>query len=185
MPVTSLRENVEAAHRTFADRLAVLERRTEPGPADPRRYRATGKSLSRDLVRHVEAVERVLLPAATEAGGDVRDLAEQQRPQLRHIESLLKRLDTLHDVKALDETVTALIATLHEHAEVTEHRLIPALERVISAESADQLATDFASASESAPTRPHPWMPDSPPWNRAAAHVTRRVDAARDATDAL
>jgi hypothetical protein len=187
MPASSLHDTIHAAHRDFADRVDALEGREQPHPGDIRRYRVTAKSLSRDLVRHVEAVEQVLLPAARDAGGRAAAAAEAERPRLRHIESLLRDLDARHDVASLDETVTALVGAFREHAEATENGLIPALEDEISDREAERLAGELTSATDSAPPWPHPAMPDSPPWNKAAARVTRRVDAVRDATrpDAL
>ncbi len=179
----SLRAAAAQAHHDFADRLAVLERRESPGPTDPRRYRGTARSLSQDLIRHIEAAEQVLIPAAVEAGGDAAAAAEDERPRLRRLESLLRNLAGLHDFAALDDTVTQIAAALRDHVDVAENRLIPTLEGAVTDEKEEQLVAELAAAAERAPTRPHPLTPDSAPWNKVAAKVTRRVDAVLDATD--
>jgi hypothetical protein len=62
-----------------------------------------------------------------------------------------------------------------------EQNLFPQLSRSAGKEELDQLGEKVRTAKKTAPTRPHPAAPDTPPANKLLAPGAGMVDRIRDA----
>ncbi|MFF8846410.1 hemerythrin domain-containing protein [Streptomyces sp. NPDC015127] len=137
--------------------------------------------LTIELVRHAIAEEQHLYPTVRRYVDDGDDIADKEIADHAEVERLLKDLE---DCEPGDERFDALIGRLRSsvaaHVKDEEERLFPLLEEVCSAQALDELGQRVRSAKESAPTRPHPSAPDTPPANKILAPGVGMVDRVRD-----
>jgi hypothetical protein len=76
--------------------------------------------------------------------------------------------------------VDRVIAEVSAHVSDEEENLFPALGDVCSPEQLHDLGDKVRRAKKTAPTRPHPSAPDTPPANKLLAPGAGLVDRARD-----
>ena len=149
-------------------------------PGDERR-REIADRFTIELVRHSVAEEMYLYPAVREhvAGGDA--MADKELADHAKVEEMLKDLERLDaDRSEFGALVTQLISEVTEHVRDEETRLFPALAQACSPQALDELGDKIRSAKRTAPTRPHPAAPDTPPGNKLLAPGAGLVDRARD-----
>ncbi|MEV7104010.1 hemerythrin domain-containing protein [Streptomyces atroolivaceus] len=164
-------------HREVDALFAQIE--TQP-VGDPRR-RELADELATELVRHAVAEEMHLYPAVHEhvEGGD--GIADKELTDHAEVEQLLKDLEGLD---AQDPQFNHLVAKLKlevsEHVRDEEDRLFPLLAAACTAEALDELGDKIRIAKKTAPTRPHPSAPDTPPGNKLLGPGAGLVDRARD-----
>ncbi|MGW7415846.1 hemerythrin domain-containing protein [Streptomyces sp. NPDC054863] len=165
-------------HREVDELFAHLEK-SSPGDDGAR---ALADRLTTELVRHSVAEEQHLYPAvrAHLPGGD--RIADKEIADHAKVEQLLKDLEGL---RAGDPRFTRLVSTLKSevtaHVRDEENNLFPALRKHCSAEAIDELGDRLRRAKKTAPTRPHPGTPDTPPANKLLAPGAGLVDRVRDA----
>ncbi|PZG21944.1 cation-binding protein [Micromonospora craterilacus] len=161
----SIAATIAEEHQQLLD---LTRRLVEPGP-DPAHGR---EILIAALSRHLSAEEQYLLPAVrqalTDADGPVGEVLAGDAALLMALRGLtddrlavVARLVEAH-VVAVDALVTRLCAA------ATEEELI-------------RLGNRLEIAEEAAPTRPHPSLPHTPPWNRIVEPAVALVDKVRDA----
>jgi hypothetical protein len=126
---------------------------------------------------HVE--REILLPlfAGLSQGGD---FASRIKPNHRHIEGLLARIDRRApsdpDLMALFEELQAAVRSNLEHQQTTAS----AAHRGLSEDQAARLRSDLMRAVDTAMTRPHPHLPHHGALGRAASAVIGSVDRLRN-----
>lgn len=162
---------------------------------DAERRRELLRAVTAELARHMAIEERILFPAIREElaprdperfGGDVLEALEEH-----HVLKLV--LDELTGMDPSDERFAAkaevLAETVEHHHEEEEEDLFPALEEVWDKARLETLGAELRAAEDSAPTRPHPKLPDEgrlvAATQRFAAVIDKARDAARDAVDGL
>jgi hemerythrin superfamily protein len=134
-----------------------------------------------ELVRHSVAEEEHLYPAVRRhvPGGDA--LADQEIKDHAGVEKLLKQLEQLPPTaETFDELVAALQAEVSAHVRDEENNLFPRLREACNDEELLKLGDKIRSAKKTAPTRPHPHAPSTPPGNKLLAPGTGLVDRVRD-----
>ncbi|MDX1658078.1 MAG: hemerythrin domain-containing protein [Nitriliruptorales bacterium] len=175
-------EYLTSKHREMEDLLDELE-----DADDPDRRTELLRDATAELARHMAIEERVLFPAVREElaprdpetfGDDVLEALEEHR--------VLKLvLDELTDMDPDDERFPAKAEVLAEqvehHHEEEEDDLFPALREAWDRARLDQLGVELREAEESAPTRPHPTLPDEGRFVAAAQRFMAAIDKARDA----
>lgn len=81
--------------------------------------------------------------------------------------------------------MTVLIESVRHHVEEEENELFPRVREVFSVQELDDLGDTLELLKQTAPTRPHPRVPDQPPLNLLfglpAAIVDRAVTLGKDA----
>ncbi|GGR36584.1 hemerythrin domain-containing protein [Streptomyces roseolus] len=170
-------KELTADHREVDALFAQIETRAA---ADPERRRLADQ-LTMELVRHAVAEEEHLYPAVRRHvdGGD--DLADKEIADHSEVERLLKDLEGCEPGDAeFDTMITRLKSTVTAHVRDEEDRLFPLLAEVCPPEALDELGEKIRRAKETAPTRPHPAAPDTPPMNKLLAPGTGMVDRVRD-----
>lgn len=134
------------------------------------------------LVRHEVAEELVIYPAFREKvplGGGVADarLAEQaavgqELARLEHEDtSSASFLTQLRELRA------AVLA----HASQEESEVFPPLKAALRPSELEQLGEHYEKALASAPTHPHPHVPQTPPGNTLLEPLAALIDHLRDA----
>ncbi|MET9803055.1 hemerythrin domain-containing protein [Streptomyces sp. NPDC006368] len=150
-------------------------------PAGDEKRRDLADELTIELIRHAVAEEEYLYPTVRRYvdGGD--DLADKEIADHGEVERMLKELEGCEAGDArFDTLITQLRTTVSAHVTDEENRLFPLLAESCSAEALEKLGEKVRSAKKTAPTRPHPSAPDTPPANKLLAPGAGLVDRMRD-----
>jgi hypothetical protein len=135
-----------------------------------------------ELVRHANAKEQYLYPAARRYLPDCDELVDRQLAENRDAERLMNDLmstDVVHP--EFDTLVTRLIGRTREHIRGETERLLRPLRATCDPDILLELGTEVLSAKQLAPTRPHPAALRRPPLNRMASPIVGLLDQAVDA----
>ncbi|MFC9462838.1 hemerythrin domain-containing protein [Streptomyces sp. NPDC056983] len=155
--------------------------RIEAQPARDTRRRELADELTVELVRHSVAEEQYLYPAVREhvEGGDA--LADKELEDHAEAERLLKDLEGCDaDDDQFDMLVAKLKSEVTEHIRDEEARLFPLLAAACTPQELEALGDKVRMAKKTAPTRPHPSVPTTPPGNKIVGPGVGLVDRARD-----
>jgi hemerythrin superfamily protein len=179
-----------SGRRAAQNALSLLTRDHREVDALFHRFEATGPRAQKeraDLVgRIIEALsvhaaieETVFYPAVR------AELAEQNDQVLEALEEhhVVKwTLSELEDLNPDDERyaakVTVLIESVRHHVDEEEHELFPAVRAALRPQRLRELGAELVAARPTAPTRPHPRSPDTPPGNLVAQAMVAPFDAA-------
>jgi hemerythrin superfamily protein len=170
-------EELTADHRE----VEALFDRFDQLPVGSRQRRETADEFTIELVRHSVAEETYLYPAVREhvAGGG--SLADKELADHAGVEKHLKKLEGLDaDHVEFDGLVITIISEVADHVRDEEDRLFPMLEAACTREQLNELGDKVRQAKKTAPTRPHPSAPSTPPLNTVLAVGIGLVDRARD-----
>lgn len=170
-------EELTTDHRevqSLFDRIQAL-------PRDDQQRRDLADEMTIELVRHAVAEETYLYPAVREHVADGGALADKELEDHARVEELLKDLEGSEPGEdAFDTTMARLVATVNEHIEDEEGRLLPLLQAACTPALLNELGEKVRQAKKTAPTRPHPAAPDKPPANKLLGPGAGLVDRARD-----
>lgn len=138
--------------------------------------------LKQTLVQHEVAEELVVYPAFHEYVVNPDDMLDARLAEQAEAEEQLKRMEAMEEsdpafAEALQSLQTAVLA----HAQHEEAEVIPLLERFVDSGVLLELGDKYEMAKLSAPTHPHPHVPDRPPGNRLLGPVVAMADKMRDA----
>ncbi|MFJ8853766.1 hemerythrin domain-containing protein [Streptomyces sp. NPDC102437] len=164
-------------HREVDQLLSKIEAQ----PVGDEQRRKLADELTIELVRHSVAEEMYLYPAVRKhvADGDV--IADKELSDHARVERHLKDLEGMAaDDPRFDPLVAQLKLEVSEHVRDEEGRLFPLLTAAWTPEALDELGDKVRTAKKTAPTRPHPCAPSTPPGNKLMAPGTGLVDRARD-----
>lgn len=171
-----------AKHRVMEDQLSALE---DAKDADQRRELL--EDITAELARHMAIEERVLFPAvrAELAPQDPDTFGDDVLEALEEHHTLKLLLDELYGTDLDDERFHAKVEVLREtvehHHEEEEDDLFPALQEAWPPGRLEALGSELEAAEESAPTRPHPRLPDEGRFVAAAQLFAAAIDKVRDA----
>jgi hemerythrin-like domain-containing protein len=183
-------EYIVGKHREMEELLDQLEEADEP-----ERRTELLRDVTAELARHMAVEERVLFPAVREElqavdpgtfGDDVLENLEEH-----HVLKTL--LDELHDLDPAHERFPAkaevLAETVEHHHEEEEEGVLAGIREHWDDARRAEIGRELQEAEESAPTRPHPKLPDEGRFvesaQRFAAAIDKARDAVRGASDAL
>ncbi|MCC2274548.1 hemerythrin domain-containing protein [Streptomyces sp. ET3-23] len=164
-------------HREVEEIFSRIE--TLPSGAEQRKDLADQATI--ELVRHSVAEEMHLYPAVRQylANGDA--LADKEIEDHAKAEQIMKDLEGCKPGEPdFGRLVTALISEVRDHIEDEELILFTQLRQAAGAEELQKLGDKVRTAKKTAPTRPHPSAPDTPPGNKLLAPGAGLVDRVRD-----
>ncbi|RCW46241.1 hemerythrin HHE cation binding domain-containing protein [Halopolyspora algeriensis] len=174
----SLVDVIIADHRAVDEVFGQLE--TGSGSDEHRRQLV--EHVITELVRHSVAEEQYLYPAAREKLSDGDHVADREVEEHAEAEQLMKQLEaTEEDDPEFDRMTGKLITDIRHHIEEEERDLLPRLSEACTADELDDLGKKVMMAKSSAPTRPHPTAPDTPPANMILDPGAGMIDRLRDA----
>jgi hemerythrin superfamily protein len=140
------------------------------------------RTIVRELSVHAAIEEQILYPAIRDALPDGESLVEEALEEHQEAKEVLSDLDGMEPSEPEFPTkVDSLIDDVRHHVEEEETELLPKLESALSQQRLEEMGRRLESTKESAPTRPHPHAPSTPPANVVAGAVAGVVDRARDA----
>jgi len=166
---------LEADHDELRDLVNTL---TTPDGDDQDRLEVTIAELSRHLV--VE--EDYLYPAVREVVPDGVPLANEALAASAKTERLAQHIERTSKIDT-DRLglLRSLTDAIHRHIETTERDLFPRLRQHCPPGQLRFLAGQAMMAKRTAPTRPHPHDPRTPPLNQIVTPGIGLVDRVRDA----
>jgi hemerythrin superfamily protein len=134
-----------------------------------------------ELSIHAAIEEQLLYPIARARVPGTEDIALESLEEHHIVKWMLSELvdlDPSHE--RFDAKVTVLIENVRHHVEEEEQELFPKLRSELSRKDLADLGDALADAKKSAPTRPHPRLPDVPPANAVAGAIAAMVDRVGD-----
>ncbi|KAB8196747.1 hemerythrin domain-containing protein [Nonomuraea phyllanthi] len=135
-----------------------------------------------ELVRHSIAEEEHLYPAVRQHVPGGGKLADQEIAEHADAEETMKRLEGLEPGdNDFWPTMGLLMSQIRDHIREEENDLFPRLRESCPPEQLVDLGGKVERAKKTAPTRPHPSAPDTPPGNKLLAPGAGLVDRIRDA----
>ncbi|WP_326770910.1 hemerythrin domain-containing protein (plasmid) [Streptomyces sp. NBC_01591] len=144
--------------------LEALFSQIELQPVDHPRRRELADRLTAELVRHTVAEELHLYPVVREHVPHGAALADKELADHARAERMLKDLEDLSvDDPQFNDTIAKLKFEIASHVREEEHELFPKLAATLPPEKLDELGRLVRRARETAPTRPHPPLPNTPP----------------------
>ncbi|MET7380674.1 hemerythrin domain-containing protein [Streptomyces sp. NPDC005526] len=150
-------------------------------PGDKRRKDLADQATI-ELVRHSVAEEMHLYPAVRRFLPDGDEIADREIQDHGEAERTMKELEGCSaDDPRFDEYMGRLMREIREHVTDEEQNLFPRLREAAAPEDLEKLAEKVRSAKKTAPTRPHPSAPQTPPANKLLAPGAGLVDRVRDA----
>lgn len=172
---------LKADHRRVSD---LFDKFEGLGDRAHKTRESTVEKIIEELSVHAGIEESVFYPAlrarfAASGDGDVLEALEEH-----HVVKLL--LNELQAMSSTDERYTAKVTVLREvvdhHVDEEEDQLFKKVRKEFSRSELVQLGDDLNAARGSAPTRPHPNAPDTPPGNVVANVLAAPLDAATGIT---
>jgi hemerythrin superfamily protein len=135
-----------------------------------------------ELVRHSVAEEMYLYPAVRQHLPNGDQLADKELEDHAGVERMLKDLEQKQPGDAdFDRLVGSLQSEVTGHVRDEEQRLFAMMREHCSQSDLDELGEKVRQAKKTAPTRPHPGAPTTPPANKLLAPGAGLLDRARDA----
>jgi hypothetical protein len=125
--------------------------------------------------RHMAAERQYLYPAVKIVLAGGRELVGDEIA----IEQALQR--ELAGVTHLERAAHLIRDHVRRHTGVAGQTLLPSVAAALSQEELVRLGNRVQVVQEEAPTRPHPHLPTSPPWNKIVDAGVGVLDKARDA----
>ena len=93
----------------------------------------------------------------------------------------LSELDGMSpELERFDAKFTVLMEMVRHHVKEEEGELFPKMRKAFTRTELAELGEALANAQRTAPKKPHPRSPDSPPMNAVAASLTNPLDSVRD-----
>ena len=134
-----------------------------------------------ELSVHAAIEEQLLYPAARASVPEAEDMALESLEEHHVVKWLLAELTDLDpEHERFDAKVTVLMENVRHHVKEEENDFFPKLRDGLTRTELSELGDAMAAAKKTAPTRPHPRMPDTPPGNVVVGAITGVVDRVGD-----
>ncbi|HVF32232.1 MAG TPA: hemerythrin domain-containing protein [Acidimicrobiales bacterium] len=126
----------------------------------------------RDLViqhlsRHAVIEEQVFYPAIRARLGDEHAFTVLEGLEEHHAAKMmlseLEKLAPTHE--RFRAKFTVIVENVRHHVEEEESDMFPLVREAFTVEELNEMGEQMATAKAAAPTRPHPFIPDVPPFN--------------------
>ncbi len=135
-----------------------------------------------ELSIHAAIEEQVFYPAIREAVPDTEDEVLESLEEHHIVKWTLSELDGMDpEHERFEPKTTVLIESVRHHVTEEETELFPQVREALGRKQLAELGEAMAAAKETAPTRPHPLSPDTPPGNLVAGVGAAVLDKARGA----
>ena len=164
-------------HREVEDLFSQFEKL---GPRATKSREAIVERVIELLSAHASVEEMVFYPAIR------RHITDSESAVLEALEEhhIVKwTMSELENMSATDERfiakMTVLIEMVRHHVREEEHDMFPVVRDGMSRSDLEALGEALLQAKQSAPSRPHPRSPDTPPGNFVVGAITAPIDAVR------
>ncbi len=152
------------------------------GPRAHKTRRNLADKVIKELSVHAVIEEQVFYPAVREAVGDVEDTVLESLEEHHIVKWTLSELEGMDpEAERFVPKMTVLMESVRHHVGEEEEELFPKVREALGRKQLAELGEAMEQAKKTAPTRPHPRAPDTPPGNLVAGVGAAVVDKARDA----
>ena len=135
-----------------------------------------------ELSIHAAIEEQVFYPAVRRAVKKAEDDVLESLEEHHIVKWVLSELDGMSpEAERFEAKVTVLIENVRHHKDEEEEELFPKVRKALGTKQLAELGAQLERAKKTAPTRPHPKAPDTPPGNLVAGATAGLVDRARKA----
>jgi hemerythrin superfamily protein len=143
--------------------------------------RDVAEKIVSELSVHAAIEEMVFYPAIREAVPDAEDHVLESLEEHHIVKWVASELDGMApDHERFRAKMTVLIENVRHHVEEEEKELFPQVREAMGRKALAEIGEALEAAKKTAPTRPHPKAPDTPPGNLVAGAGAKVVDAVRD-----
>jgi hemerythrin superfamily protein len=169
-----------------ADHVAVnqlFKRYGDLGPGATKRRRQVAERAIKELSVHATVEEQILYPKVRTDVPDGERLVKEALDEHQSVKKLLAELDKCEpESEAFDELMTRVRGEVRHHVKEEEASdgILGRLRKHTPPAELREMATLTRAAKRSAPTRPHPNAPSTPPGNILIGAAAAIVDRARD-----
>ncbi len=130
-----------------------------------------------ELSVHAAIEEQLFYPVTRATVPAVEDVALESLEEHHVVKWLLSELEGMDPTdERFDAKVTVLMENVRHHVEEEESEYFPEVRSELGRKALTELGEAMASARETAPIRPHPRSPDTPPGNLVAGVGAAVVD---------
>ena len=133
-----------------------------------------------ELAIHAAIEEQLFYPTVRKEVPDAEDDVLESLEEHHVVKWTLSELEDMKgDEERFEAKVTVLIESVEHHAQEEEEELFPEVRKTMGRKALAELGAAMEKAKKTAPTRPHPRAPDTPPGNVATGKVAGVADRAR------
>ena len=152
------------------------------GPRAHKTRRTVVDKVIKELSVHAAIEEQVFYPAIREAVAETEDTVLESLEEHHIVKWTLSELDGMDpEAERFVPKMTVLMESVRHHVEEEEDELFPKVREALGRKQLAELGEAMDKAKKTAPTRPHPRAPDTPPGNLVAGAGAAVLDKARDA----
>lgn len=163
-------------HKTVAG----LFKQFEKAKGDARK-KAIVQKIVKELAVHAAIEEMIFYPSVRKAVKDAEDVVLESLEEHHIVKWVLDELDGMSpSAERYDAKVKVLCENVTHHVKEEEQEMFPKVRKKMTTKQLNELGAVMEKAKKSAPKRPHPRAPDTPPGNIIAGMGAAVVDKARD-----
>ena len=133
-----------------------------------------------ELSVHAVIEEQAFYPAVRTQAEKLNDDVLEALEEHHIVKWVLDELQNMGpDDERYEAKFTVLMENVRHHVEEEESEMFPRVRKALSREQLETIGAALAEAKTTAPRRPHPRSPDTPPGNLIAGALSAPLDAAR------
>ena len=166
--ITLLKQDHKAVEKLFKQ----FEKAKQPAER-----RKVAEKVVKELSIHAAIEEMLFYPAVRDRVPKAEDMVLESLEEHHVVKWVLSEVE---DMKADNERfkakMTVLIENVRHHVEEEESELFPQVRKAVGRKELGELGDAMEKAKKTAPNRPHPKAPDTPPGNLVAGPTSAVVD---------
>jgi hemerythrin superfamily protein len=134
-----------------------------------------------ELSVHAAIEEEIFYPDVRDAAGETEEMVLESLYEHHIVKWTLSELEDMDPKdERFDAKVTVLIESVRHHKNEEEEDLFKRVRRALSPAELREMGERLEKAKLTAPARPHPRAPDTPPGNMVAGKAAAAVDRGKD-----
>jgi hemerythrin superfamily protein len=170
---------LKADHKTVE---ALFRRFEQAGRNAKKLKRKLVDQMVRELAIHAVIEEQVFYPAVRAKAEKLQDIVLEALEEHHVVKWTLSELESLPpDAERFEAKVKVLIENVRTHVAEEQDALFPQVRKAFTPAELREMAQLLVMAKRTAPTRPHPRAPDTPPANLVAGAMSSMLDMGKDA----
>jgi hemerythrin superfamily protein len=168
---------LKADHKTVS---ALFKKFDKLGDRAEKSKKEIVDKIIEELSIHAAIEEQLFYPAARECAPDTEDHILESLEEHHIVKWVLSELEGMDPTdERYDAKVTVLKENVEHHVEEEEQDWFPKVREAMGRKALQELGAAMEKAKKTAPTRPHPRSPDTPPGNLVVGAAAGVVDRAR------
>jgi hemerythrin superfamily protein len=169
--ITLLKQDHKSVDKLFKE----FEKATQPA-----QQRKLAQKVIAELSVHAAIEEMLFYPAVRDRVPTTEDTVLESLEEHHIVKWVLSELEDMKpDHERFKAKMTVLIESVRHHVEEEEQELFPDVRKALGRKELAELGEALEKAKKTAPTRPHPRAPDTPPGNLVAGSAAGVVDKAK------